>query len=94
MKRVFEFLLVASLAIPASSQTPFGTFPVQRADSIKADSIKRSADTVGRGNAGKIKIVKRKVDYGKFAILAIGTMAFIALIMLTAQAWNPTGRNP
>jgi hypothetical protein len=94
MKRVFAFLLVASLAIPACSQTPFGTFPVQRADSIKADSIRRSADTVGRGSLGKIKIVKRKVDYSKFVALAIGTMAFIALIITTAQAWNPTGRNP
>ncbi len=67
---------------------------MQRANSIKADSIKGLTDTVGRGGAGKIKIVKRKVDYGKFVVLAIGTMAFIALIITTAQAWNPTGRNP
>jgi len=96
MKKIAIFLVVAALACPAYCQTPFGSTPLYTRDSLVADSTRRSADTVGLGKAtlGKIKIVKRTVDYGKFVALGIGTMVFVALVITTAQAWNPNGRSP
>ncbi len=94
MRRLAAFLILASIAWPGYCQISFGTPITPRRDSLAADSSRHAADTVGRGSAGKIKIVKRKVEYGKFVALAIGTMAFIVLLFTTAQSWNPTGRNP
>ncbi|HMD68975.1 MAG TPA: hypothetical protein VKF42_08865 [Chitinivibrionales bacterium] len=93
MRRLAAFLIVASIAWPGYCQISFGTPITPRRDTLAADSSRRAVDTLGRGAAGKIKIVKRKVDYGKFVALAIGTMVFIALLFTTAQTWNPTGRN-
>jgi hypothetical protein len=93
MRRLAAFLIVASIAWPGYCQIQFGTPVTQRRDSLAADSTRRAADTLGRGELGKIKIVKKKVEYGKFVALAIGTMVFVALFFTTAQTWNPTGRN-
>jgi|GEM_PF-2628148 hypothetical protein len=93
MRLLAAALLVASTAWPGYCQISFGTFDSQRRDSIAADSAKRAADTLSRVDLGKIKIVKKKIDYGKFVALAIGTMVFVALFITTAQSWNPSGRN-
>lgn len=96
MRRLAACLIVASIAWPGYCQITIGTPVTQRQDSLAAraaDSTRRAADTLGRGQLGKIKIVKRKVEYGKFVALAIGTMAFVVLFFTTAQTWNPTGRN-
>ncbi|HUI91965.1 MAG TPA: hypothetical protein VLX68_06935 [Chitinivibrionales bacterium] len=66
-----------------------------QADSAKKDTAalaQRGIQTVDE--KGKIKIVKRKIDYTHFVILAVGMMAFVALILGTTQAWNPGGRAP
>jgi hypothetical protein len=94
MRILASFLVLLSVAWPGSCQVNYGTYTTVNKDSLAADSARRAADTVGRGEAGKVKIVKRRIDYSKFVMLGIGTMAFIAVMITSAQAWNPSGRVP
>lgn len=96
MKHILFLLLICAIALPAAGQAPLGTPPSWQAE---ADSAKKDTSIAlhGSQNAAdkeKIKIVKRKIDYRNFVILAIGMMAFVALILGTTQAWNPGGRTP
>ena len=42
-----------------------------------------------RASTRKIRLTKRHFNYKQQVILAVGMMAFIALMMTTAQSWNP-----
>jgi hypothetical protein len=42
-----------------------------------------------RESARKIKLVKREYDHRQQVVLAVGMMAFILIMMTTAQSWNP-----
>jgi hypothetical protein len=90
--------VVFCLALPAAgqAQAPLSTPPSWQAeaDSAKKDSSIILPGTQNAADKDKIKIVKRKIDYRNFVILAIGMMAFVALILGTTQAWNPGGRAP
>ena len=37
----------------------------------------------------KLKLIKRKYNYRQQIILSVSTMVFVALMMTTAQSWNP-----
>ena len=42
-----------------------------------------------RTSTRKIPLTKRQFNYRQQVILAVGMMAFVALMMTTAQSWNP-----
>jgi hypothetical protein len=102
MKYILYLMLICAIALPALGQTqtqaqaPLLAPPgwQAQADSAKNDTgaIRPAIQTVDE--KGKIKIVKRRIDYTNFVILAVGMMAFVALILGTTQAWNPGGRAP
>jgi len=94
MRILAVFFVLLSVVWPGSCQVNYGSYSTPNKDSLAADSARRAADTVGRGEASKVKIVKRRIDYGKFVMLGIGTMAFIAVMITSAQAWNPSARAP
>jgi len=55
-------------------------------DSLRSDSIR----TANQGpQPVKIKVVKRRFNYRRQVTVALFTMAFIGLIITTAQNWNP-----
>jgi hypothetical protein len=92
MKQFLSILIIVLLTKPCFSQTSSVPFSMSVPDSIAPDT------TSGRGqnqaDENKIRIVKRKINYGKFVMLAIGTMIYVALVITTAQAWNPGARTP
>lgn len=47
----------------------------------------------GQLQAQKIKIIKKEIDFSTAIKLALGMMAFIALMFFTTQSWNPGGVN-
>jgi len=42
-----------------------------------------------RQQVRKLRIIKRKVNYREQIFVALGVMAFVAVMMTTTQAWNP-----
>jgi len=57
---------------------------------IPEKKIDRSATIENeKPSARKITLTKRKYNYKQQIILAVGMMVFVALMMTTAQNWNP-----
>jgi amino acid permease len=96
MKHIFYLIFISSLALPAFGQTQatLSTPPSWQPDNTKKDTAVVYTGSQNTPDKDKIKIVKRKIDYRNFVILAIGMMVFVALILGTTQAWNPGGRTP
>jgi hypothetical protein len=96
MKLLCCIALVFCCALPAAGagQPSLNPQPSWQPDSAKKDTSAVSSGSQNPADRNKIKIVKRKIDYRNFIILAIGMMAFVALILGTTQAWNPGGRTP
>jgi amino acid permease len=86
--------IILYLALPAAGQPSLNPPPSWQPDSAKKDTSSVSSGSQNPPDRNKIKIVKRKIDYRNFVILAIGMMVFVALILGTTQAWNPGGRTP
>lgn len=61
-----------------TQKTVFDTIYTNEKDSIPQAAAPR-----------KLKIVKRHFKYKEQIGLAVGMMAFILVVMTTAQAWNP-----
>ena len=84
-----------TLSIPVNGQSPADTVHtgqegIQRlADSV-ASSMTSGQNEQTQTLTRKIKIIKKDVHYSAFVILAIGMMAFIALIYTTSQTYNPS----
>jgi hypothetical protein len=94
MKHIFYLIFISSLVLPAAGQTSFEPSPAPQLDSAATDTSAVSPEAQDLADKNKIKIVKRKIDYRNFVILAIGMMVYVALILTTTQAWNPGGRTP
>jgi hypothetical protein len=94
MKLLCLCATIVYLAMPAAGQSTLSTPPSWQPDSAKKDSSVIYPGSQNTADKDKIKIVKRKIDYRNFVILAIGMMVFVALILGTTQAWNPGGRAP
>jgi hypothetical protein len=96
MKHIFYLIFISSLALPAvgAGQPSLNPQPSWQPDIATKDTSAVSSGSQNPADRNKIKIVKRKIDYRNFIILAIGMMAFVALILGTTQAWNPGGRTP
>jgi hypothetical protein len=94
MRQLSFCVLLVSLALPLQGQTSFGNLFVPPVDSTRTDTLGAVPGSSGKPLENKIKIVKRKIDYRNFVILAVAMMAYIALIFTTTQAWNPGARNP
>lgn len=86
--------IILYLALPAAGQATLSTPPSWQPDTAKKDTSIIYSGSQNTVDKDKIKIIKRKIDYRNFVILAIGMMAFVALILGTTQAWNPGGRTP
>ncbi|MBN1307405.1 MAG: hypothetical protein JXA18_05775 [Chitinispirillaceae bacterium] len=52
-------------------------------------AVQSETETSKRSSARKISLIKRQYNYRQQIILAIGMMAFVAIIMTSAQSWNP-----
>jgi|GEM_PF-3589951 len=73
------------------------TASVLLADSAISDTA--AADTVphpqgdrtepAKSGVKKLSLIKRSYRYRQQVLLATGMMAFVALMMLTSQSWNP-----
>ena len=48
-----------------------------------------SLDTAAPKKIEKIKVVRRKFNYREQVGVALGMMAFIAIILSSVQSWNP-----
>jgi anthranilate/para-aminobenzoate synthase component II len=96
MKLLCLCAIIFYLALPAAGQSALSTPPSWQAeaDSAKKDTLAVSPGSQNPAEKDKIKIVKRKIDYRNFVVLAIGMMVYVALILGTTQAWNPGGRTP
>lgn len=62
------------------------------ADTAAADTVSRlqgDADPAAKSGVKKISLIKRNYRYRQQVFLATGMMAFVAVMMLTSQSWNP-----
>jgi hypothetical protein len=90
MKILTLCLFLTLLSLPAAGQAPqvSAGASLARPDSTATDSLVRlGTDTATDQN--KIKIVKRKISYKEYLLLAVGMMVFIGLVLTTTQRWNP-----
>jgi hypothetical protein len=91
MKSLLLLLIVLALCGPANAQSfvetgRTGPAGIQRV----ADSVAASMTSTPNQQTRKIKIIKKDIPYKTFVAIAIGMMAFIALIMTTPQTYNPS----
>ena len=90
MKSIFLLILLA-LAISVNGQSPVDTVRTGEGGIQRlADSVASSLTSGKSQQTRKIKIIKKDVHYSPFIILAVGMMAFIALIYTTTQTYNPS----
>ena len=92
MKSLFLLIFLA-LAISVNGQSPADTVRTGPSGMQRlADSVASSmtAPPSQQTQTRKIKIIRKDVHYSPFIILAIGMMAFIALIYTTTQTYNPS----
>ncbi len=57
------------------------SFPVEK-ESVTAQSSRKATPS-------SVPLIKRSFNYKQQVILALGMMAFVAIIMTTSQNWNP-----
>ena len=79
-------LIIAAHSSAQSSNSSFERFTV--GDSIAPAAIDTAAIAKKAVNAD-LKIVKRSINYDEQITLAVGMLAFVAIILTTTQAWNP-----
>lgn len=84
---------VVLLYMSAGAQVPAPSVPEPTwADSVvtEPDSLRsRERPESVRNRPEQIKVVKRTFKYKRQIGLALGMMAFVALMMTSAQTWNP-----
>ena len=56
---------------------------------VVAPNQQDSLDAAATKKIEKIKVVRRKFKYREQIGVALGMMAFIAIILTTVQSWNP-----
>lgn len=98
---LYAVVLVAALGAGALAQAPSAQLPYpamgEWSDSLLtdpgADTTVAGADSAGaKGSApalSKIDVVRRDFTYRRQVGMALGMMAFLALIFTTTQNWNP-----
>jgi len=92
MKSLF-FALFLALVVPSNGQSPIDSVRTgQGGIQGLADSLASSMTSTQnqQTQTRKIKIIKKDIPYGAFITIALGMMAFIALIMTTPQTYNPS----
>lgn len=98
-------ILIAALAMLAAAAGPvdFGgirppldtTVPAEEDTVFVSDTTDTLADaqqqmqSAQRGGPQKLKIIRRTYNYRRQLGLALGMMAFVAVIFTTTQNWNP-----
>jgi hypothetical protein len=93
MKRLCVLLVLAA-CFSAPAQPVRDTAKVGQGAVLQAaDSLSAISGLSGLPLAQKIKIIKKEFDYSTSVKLALGMMAFIAVILFTSQSWNPGGVN-
>ncbi len=75
-----ESLLDTLTALPDTSATPPDTAVLSRRPEEPAATTEESQ---------KIQLIKRDFRFGEQIGIAVGMMAFVAFMMITAQSWNP-----
>jgi LAS superfamily LD-carboxypeptidase LdcB len=87
-------LLVLAVCFSVSAQTLQDTARGHQGATQRApDSLSVNPGLSSQLQAQKIKINNKEIDYATSIKLALGMMAFIALILFTTQSWNPGGVN-
>ncbi len=81
-----------ALIVPANGQSPADSVRTGQSGGVQrlADSVATSMASSPGQQTRKIRIVKKELNYSGFVALAIGMMAFIALIMTAPQTYNPS----
>lgn len=91
MKRIL--FLILSIATLCAAQPPAslsGRDVGHDASTVTTDSLASAQAAISPPQEnGRIPLTKHNYEYKSQMILGVGMMAFIALIMGTAQAWNP-----
>jgi hypothetical protein len=83
--------VVICTAVLVNGQTAGDTSSVlSRGTQRIADSLSTNLSGAQKQQVQKIKIIKKDVDYSTFVKLAVGMMAYIAIIYTTTQTWNPS----
>ena len=72
-----------------TTQTVVKTTTVKDSIGGKKVEVTENKDVTTTSSVKKIKLRKRKYNYRQQVILAVGMMAFIAIMMTTAQSLNP-----
>lgn len=80
-------ILLADTADSATADTLISNSPDSTLVSDTLPHPHQAAETVDKKE--KMNLVKRTFDSKQQVFLGVGMMVFIALIMTTAQSWNP-----
>ena len=84
---------VCILWVVSYAQVPTPSMPEPAwADTVTTDPDslrRRERPESGQAAPEQIKVVKRRFKYKRQVGLALGMMAFVALMMTSAQTWNP-----
>ena len=87
MKKIL-LLIVVSISL-GYTQEVSDSVTIDSAQAVQSDSL-TVVDSVGVEKSEKrIKPQIRTYDHRTQVLLAAGMMAFIAIVLSTAQAWNP-----
>lgn len=62
---------------------------VQNAPLVDSVMVAAPENSDEKSGIKKIKLIKREYNYGQQLRLAIGMMAFLAVVMMSSQNWNP-----
>ena len=84
---------ITGLSVDTSSSGAEKSFSVDDSPSVSTvsgDSLSKTRDEIqAESSKPSMRLVRRKFDHKHQVFLAAGMMAFIALVMTTAQTWNP-----
>ncbi|MBN1576954.1 MAG: hypothetical protein JW913_10405 [Chitinispirillaceae bacterium] len=83
-----------TLHIPAAVNDSFPGSPAtekspDRPAVSEKTTVQSETEASTKSSIRKIPLTKRRYNYRQQIVLAIGMMAFIAIIMTSAQTWNP-----
>ncbi len=90
MKLMLGSILCVLFALPPDvrGQSPF--FPGSDSVALETFSDTSAApDSVREAKRDKLKVVKRDYNYREQITLSLFMMGLVAVMMSTAQAWNP-----
>ena len=89
MKYLYPIFAVIAFCSFVQADSSDHFHPDSAHESVQTDSLDAARNEIRDSGEPKMKLIKRTFDHKRQVYLAAGMMAFIAIIMTTAQSWNP-----